>query len=206
MQKINVNVGERLHKRRKELRLTLKELAMQSGLTASFLSQVEHNKVNLSLNSLQLLAEALDVPVMYFMAEDRGNTGKTKLPDVEIPQKTRDPRLNYSPVVGRDKRSRLILPESGLEFELLVPSLGQKMVAFKGCLSPNTEHLASRLRESTDEIIYVLSGELAIELEDGQYIVRSDESIYFEGDKLIRMVNVSDQMTTWISVITPAVF
>jgi len=52
------------------LRLTLKEVAESTQLTSSFLSQVENSKVNLSLNSLHLITDALDVPVTYFMADE----------------------------------------------------------------------------------------------------------------------------------------
>lgn len=197
--KNNDNVGERLRKRRKELRLTLKEVADSTHLTSSFLSQVENNKVNLSLNSLHLIADALDVPVTYFMADE--NTQKLETNDVVGSNRTR-----YNPVVNKDRRSRLVLPVSGVELELLVPNLGRKMVSFKGRLEPGMENVASRLREPTEEIIYVLTGTLLVDLDEGEYLVHSDESIYFEGQHLIRLVNVADIETTWVSVITPAVF
>lgn len=193
------NVGERLRKRRKELRLTLKDVAESTQLTSSFLSQVENDKVNLSLNSLHLIADALDVPVTYFMADDNLHT-------FEIEEKEPKPHAQYNPVVNRDHRSKLVLPVSGVELELLVPSLGRKMVSFKGRLEPGMENVASRLREPTEEIIYVLTGTLLVDLDQGEYIVNSDESIYFEGQHLIRLVNVADIETTWVSVITPAVF
>lgn len=193
------NVGERLRKRRKELRLTLKDVAESTQLTSSFLSQVENDKVNLSLNSLHLIADALDVPVTYFMADDN-------LHSFEIEEKEPKPHAQYNPVVNKDHRSKLVLPVSGVELELLVPSLGRKMVSLKGRLEPGMENVASRLREPTEEIIYVLTGTLLVDLDQGEYIVSSDESIYFEGQHLIRLVNVADIETTWVSVITPAVF
>jgi len=193
------NVGERLRKRRKELRLTLKEVAESTRLTSSFLSQVENNKVNLSLNSLHLIADTLDVPVTYFMADEN-------LQAFETNDKEFSPRSQFNPVVVKDRRSRLVLPVSGVELELLVPSLGRKMVSFKGRLEPGMENVASRLREPTEEIIYVLTGTLLVHLDDGEFRVNSDESIYFEGQHLIRLVNVADIETTWVSVITPAVF
>ena len=193
------NVGERLRKRRKELRLTLKKVAESTQLTSSFLSQVENNKVNLSLNSLHLIADALDVPVTYFMAEENVEVFDTA-------NRVEATRGHYNPVVNKDRRSKLVLPVSGVELELLVPSLGRKMVSFKGRLEPGMENVASRLREPTEEIIYVLTGTLLVDLEEGEYRVNSDESIYFEGQHLIRLVNVAEVETTWVSVITPAVF
>jgi transcriptional regulator with XRE-family HTH domain len=193
------NVGERLRKRRKELRLTLKEVAEYTHLTSSFLSQVENNKVNLSLNSLHLIADALDVPVTYFMADE-------KFEELESTDNMESTRNRYNPVVNKDRRSKLVLPVSGVELELLVPNLGRKMVSFKGRLEPGMENIASRLREPTEEIIYVLTGTLMVDLEEGEYLVDSDESIYFEGQHLIRLVNVAEIESTWVSVITPAVF
>ena len=192
-------VGGRLRKRRKELRLTLKDVAESTGLTSSFLSQVENNKVNLSINSLHLIADALDVPVTYFMADELQ-------PVPEESEKEQGTRTSYNPVVHQDQRSKLVLPVSGVELELLVPSLGRKMVSFKGRLAPGMENVASRLRESTEEIIYVLTGKLLVELDDGSHEVHSDESIYFEGQHLVRLINVAKTETTWVSVITPAVF
>lgn len=197
--KNNDNVGERLRKRRKELHLTLKEVAESTHLTSSFLSQVENNKVNLSLNSLHLIADALDVPVTYFMADEN-------LQAFETTQKEHTTHFQYNPVVNKDRRSKLVLPVSGVELELLVPNLGRKMVSFKGRLEPGMENVASRLREPTEEIIYVLTGTLLVDLDEGEYLVHSDESIYFDGQHLIRLVNVADIETTWVSVITPAVF
>lgn len=195
----NDKVGGRLRKRRKELRLTLKDVAESTNLTSSFLSQVENNKVNLSINSLHLIADALDVPVTYFMAEEIPSSE-------ELSDKSNGSRISYNPVVHQDQRSKLVLPVSGVELELLVPSLGRKMVSFKGRLAPGMENVASRLRESTEEIIYVLTGTLLVELDDGSHEVHSDESIYFEGQHLVRLINVDKIETTWVSVITPAVF
>ncbi len=195
----NDKVGGRLRKRRKELRLTLKDVAESTNLTSSFLSQVENNKVNLSINSLHLIADALDVPVTYFMAEEIPSSE-------ELSDKDNGSRVSYNPVVHQDQRSKLVLPVSGVELELLVPSLGRKMVSFKGRLAPGMENVASRLRESTEEIIYVLTGTLLVELDDGSHEVHSDESIYFEGQHLVRLINVDKIETTWVSVITPAVF
>ncbi|MBE0687863.1 MAG: helix-turn-helix transcriptional regulator [Anaerolineaceae bacterium] len=193
------NVGERLRRRRKELQLTLKEVAESTQLTSSFLSQVENNKVNLSLNSLHLIADALDVPVTYFMADE-------KFEELESTDNVESTRTRYNPVVNKDRRSKLVLPVSGVELELLVPSLGRNMVSFKGRLEPGMENIASRLREPTEEIIYVLTGTLLVDLDEGEYLVNRDESIYFEGQHLIRLVNVAEIETTWVSVITPAVF
>ena len=59
-------LGERVREQRKELGLSLEELATRTGLGASFLSLVERNINNPSLDSLYRIAEALDVPNSTF--------------------------------------------------------------------------------------------------------------------------------------------
>lgn len=203
---IHTSIGARIKERRKEVNLTLDELANKTGLTASFLSQVERGKVSLSLNSLLALAKALNVSVLYFIAE--GNGSKRPLqqrPEAELPAP--QPVAPYCPVVYPGLRKQLVFPATGVKLELLVPSLGRKMMAFKGRLEPGKSHLASRLREPTEEIIYVLSGALTLEFTDGSYTLHPDESIYFEGENLLKMTGASEnEDTVWLSVITPAVF
>jgi uncharacterized cupin superfamily protein len=81
------------------------------------------------------------------------------------------------------------------------------MEAFLGQLSPGTGNVARRLRKPTEELIYVLSGALLVELETGSYVLNSGDSIYFEGEMLRKLECASqNEDASWISVITPAVF
>ena len=50
--------------------MSLKDLAERIGLTASFLSQVERELAEPSITSLRKIAEALDVPIFYFLLDN----------------------------------------------------------------------------------------------------------------------------------------
>jgi transcriptional regulator with XRE-family HTH domain len=193
------DVGARLKQQRKAAQLTLQEVADLTGLTASFLSQVERGKVNLSLNSLQNIARALNIPVLHLLAD-------TTVPEANHTTNDSQQR-RISPVVRHQMRPRLSLPETGLELELMVNHLGKKMVAYKEHLQPGTEHIATRLREPTEEIFYVLAGTIDLVLTYGEYRLEADDSIYFDGEDLIRIVNPStDEEAVWVGVITPPVY
>jgi transcriptional regulator with XRE-family HTH domain len=204
---VDQNVSARLHHRRKELRVSLRQLAAQSNLSASFLSQVEHGKAMLSLHSLQSIAEALQVPLLYFLS-DSDPTPLSALPSTKILNQNEpdceDDRIN--PVIRYNRRPKLILPLSGVEYELLVPSSTGKMVAITGSLSPGTGNVARRLREPTEELIYVISGKLKVILENRDYVLCPGDTIYFEGGQLSELICASDEIVRWISIITPAVF
>ncbi|MEJ5203009.1 MAG: XRE family transcriptional regulator [Anaerolineales bacterium] len=201
---VESDIGRRLRQRRQEIGISLRKLAQMTDLTASFLSQVERGKANLSLNSLHRIARMLDVSLLYFLEDSKSDENEMRSQERNHSQAL---GLMYSPVVRSDSRSKLVLPPSGVEYELLVPSLGRKMVALFGKLSPGSENIARRLPLSTEEIIYVISGSLLIGLDSGDYILNANDTIYFEGEQLQKIVCAStDQEATWISIITPAIF
>jgi len=200
------SLGERLKKRRLESGMSLRKLAELTGVTASFLSQVEHGKVNVSLNSLQNISEALNVHLSYFLSDPT-----TLAEDAEIgeglPRATVERAAAYSPVVKVHERAQLFLPMTGAAYEMLVPSFGNKMVAISGRLAPGTGNAARKLREPTEEFLYLLSGNLLVGLNSGEYVLSPGESIYFKGDDLVQLsCQGEDEDAVWISVISPPVF
>ena len=101
----------------------------------------------------------------------------------------------------------MILPPSGLEYQLLVPNLSSKLEAIIGRAAPGTGNIARKLRSETDEFIYVLSGEILIGLGDEDHILRTGDSITFSGAQLTKIMCASqDREACWISVITPPIF
>ena len=123
----DLKVGERLKNSRKEVDLTIRELARRTGLSASFISQVERGKANLSIDSLRQVAKCLDISIHYFLSEDE-NTAETHA--------DREPRgedeliQEYSPVVRAECRSKVYNPNFGVEYELLTNDLNHKMEPF----------------------------------------------------------------------------
>jgi len=212
---VELKVGQRLNNRRREMGISLRKLAKMTGLSASFLSQVERGQTNLSLKSLQFISQALSVPLLYFLAdsekakpESAAESDTPHIADQVIePQAEFEKLPAYTPVVRAEDRSQLMLPLSGVVYELLTPSFGQKMVAIKGELSPGTGNVMRRLREPTEEFIFVLSGSLQVGLDRGDYILNSGDTIYFEGKNLQKLICASDkENAVWISVITPPTF
>jgi len=200
-------IGLRIRARRKEMRFTIRELARRTGLSASFISQVEHSKTKVSLDSLRLIAEHLDTSIHYFFSDP--------LPDVSYKTAAAScdqddddtAAMEYSPVVRAGCRARLYLPDSGVNYELLVKDLTRDMEPVFGRLSPGTGNVARRLRKPTEEFIFVLVGKLSIGIKDKEYILTPGDSIYFEGYDLTKLACASEtEEVIWISVITPPVF
>src|SRR5258708_1032067 len=65
--KHRINIGPAVKVRRKDLSLTLQNVAERSGLSVAFISQIENGKTTPSLVSLLQLSEALEVDMNYFV-------------------------------------------------------------------------------------------------------------------------------------------
>jgi transcriptional regulator with XRE-family HTH domain len=177
-------IGQRIRDRRTELGLSLRDLAKEVDLTASFLSQIERDLADPSIKSLRRIADALSVPMLYFLAE-RGE------PD---------------PVVRRNLRKKLVLPHSKVAYELLTPDLDRKMEMFVVEVYPSQKNIAHPLPHPTEECILVLSGCLHVKLNDTEYVLESGDSIYFEGGCLCNLSAANGEPATFVSAVTPAVF
>ncbi|HCW72953.1 MAG TPA: transcriptional regulator, partial [Clostridiaceae bacterium] len=64
-----LSLGEKVKKRRKELNMTLKDVA-GNRVTPGQISLVESSKSNPSMDLLDYLAETLDISVEYFMESE----------------------------------------------------------------------------------------------------------------------------------------
>jgi transcriptional regulator with XRE-family HTH domain len=179
-----MELGNRIRARRQELGLSLRELAERVGLTASFLSQIERDLTSPSIESLRKISDALEVPIFHFLVEPDGRC----------------------PVVRRNARVTLTLPNSDLTYELLTPDLNRQMEAFLVERQPGQEKATFPLRQQTEEFIYVLQGQLEIQLGEEVYRLGPGDTVYFEGAMLRRLLALGDETLRFISVITPPIF
>jgi len=66
-----MDIGGRLRELRKVRGMSLRNLAKKVGVSASFISQVEQNKCQPSLETLRKISEALDVTTSYLLEAER---------------------------------------------------------------------------------------------------------------------------------------
>jgi transcriptional regulator with XRE-family HTH domain len=175
--------GGRLRQRRKELGLSLEQLAQKTGLTASFLSLIERDQNDPSLDSLRRIAEALEVPIFYFTQQANGQ----------------------NPVVRRDERVKITFPPGHVTCELLVPNLRGRLEVFIGRAHPSAGNFARTPKHDSDECLYLMAGSLQVVLADGEHTLRSGDSIYFHGSTLRELKALGRREAVYISMITPPV-
>jgi transcriptional regulator with XRE-family HTH domain len=204
-------IGLRIKQKRLHEDLSIRELARRTNLTASFISQVENEKANVSLESLRRISDALGVQMLYFLS-DLGPLPEVVFEEqhsLPVEKQASEYQLfdRTSPIIKNKMRPKLFLPDSGITYELLTSRLDHKMEAFMGQLAPGTGNVAGRLSISTEEFIYCLAGVLKVGIQDQIYILEAGDAIYFDGDSLTCLASGSEtEVTHWLSVITPPAF
>ena len=76
--------GNRIRKRRIELKLTQDELAKQAGISKGFLSEIENNKKSVSAENLFSIARVLNCTIDSLMSETQEYQSDKQI-DIEIP-------------------------------------------------------------------------------------------------------------------------
>jgi len=155
-------IGERIRRRRRELGLTLRELADRTGVSVSFLSQVENNRCNPSLDSIHRIATALGVQLLYFRTDDNIN----------------------SPITRAHERPKLHFRNPNVGYELLTRYLGGATMAMVLRFQPGERRSAEALAQQTEQWMYVLQGTMEITVKGEQYILWPGDFIVYAGNDL----------------------
>jgi len=180
-----LRIGTHIKARRTELNLSLRDLSASTGLSATFLSNLERGMANPTLDSLRKVSTALGTSLL-FMAT---NTSES------------------SPVVRRHERRRLNLSNGHIQYEILTPTLNRKMVLFQGRVTAEDGNIVvAPLAEPTEECLVLLTGKINIVISGQMYQLEAGDSIYFEGRNLSSLTVTGAGEATYISAITPPVF
>lgn len=178
------DMGGKIRQKRMERGLSLKSLAKAIGKTPSFLSQVERGLAEPSITSLRDIAQALGVPIFYFLLDDN----------------------SPSPVVRRDQRKIMSFPGYQLTFELLSPSLNREMEVIQGRLEPGGMTCQEPLSHPGEEATLVLTGQMEIQVGSDCHLLGEGDCIYYFASVPHKIVNVGTGELIFISAITPPSF
>jgi transcriptional regulator with XRE-family HTH domain len=155
---LSVNVGQRLKQLREEQNISMRGLAVKSGLSANALSMIERGKTSPSVSTLYKLSDALGVPITEFFNQ----------------------QLERQEVVflKSNERTHIAFNRGNLE------GLGGEQ--FVGKVSPflvNLENGASSglvpMSHTGHEFVFCLRGKLEYRVEKQNYILESGDSLLF---------------------------
>lgn len=178
--------GNEVRKLRKARGKTLAELAMATGRSPSFLSQLERGNTEISITDLKKLAAALGVPVGWFFTIDSR------------------PAPEVGRVVRADSRRKLGTFLDGITEELLSPDIGGKFEMFLSTFAVGAVRPAAEPRD-TEEELYVIQGQFDIWVGDDKFSLKAGDSFRLVRESY-RWVNTGDVEVQVLWVIAPPTY
>jgi transcriptional regulator with XRE-family HTH domain len=180
---IKMKIGTLIREKRRDLGWSLRELGERAGVTAGFLSQVENDQVSPSLNSLQSIATAMQVP-MFSLLNDT-------------------PSGN---VVQANERRKFSFEDSNISYDLLTTDFTRQMMAYLIHIGPRSKRIAQQLARSTEQWMHVMEGKMKIVVGEETYLLDPGDTVYYDGDLLQEFGSVSDEDLVILCCICPPVF
>lgn len=177
-------LGEQIKGLRRERNLTLRDLSRQTGLSISFLSQVERGHSSLSISSLHTIAESLGVHLSAFFPPPVPANYVTRR------RQRRPLRLEGSPIGYASLSGEF----PSRTFEPLLVTLPPKHPAVEPFAHPG------------EEFGYVLKGTLTMHIDDREYLLGSGDSIHFSSRIRHTWENRGRDPVVAVWVVTPRIF
>jgi len=160
-------LGKRLGKLRREKKLTLSNLANETGLATKYISQIEKGEVIPPVSVILQLSRALEIDSGILLTEERAKAGKKTADDYA--KRTED----YT-------------------YETLTPEARHKRLkAFKIFVDPKSDHKGVSYQHLGEEFIYVLKGKIEVVVGENKNTLGPDQSLHFNSSIVHKLRNIS---------------
>jgi DNA-binding XRE family transcriptional regulator len=181
---IAVAIGTQVRNLRRKLDLTGAELAEQAGLSAGMLSKIENGAVSASLESLEALARALNVPLTTFFA-------------------SYEEKRDCSHVAsGKGLLIERRGTKAGHQYQLLGHSISGEIVVEPYLITLTKEAKPYTLFQHAGvEFIYMLTGQVLYRHADKVYPLKPGDSLFFDSAALHGPEELTELPMTYLSII-----
>jgi transcriptional regulator with XRE-family HTH domain/quercetin dioxygenase-like cupin family protein len=184
---LEVAIGRQVRELRKRQRLTGSDLAIQTGLSVGMLSKIENGVISPSLNTLQILANALRVPLTQLFTGYEETRGAMHVKAGEGLETDRDGtraghQYNLLGHIGSNN--------SGVVVEPYLITLSTESDTF-----PTFQHEGI-------EMLYMLEGVVDYRHSDQIYRLEPGDSLLFDSDAPHGPENLLDLPIRYLSIIT----
>lgn len=165
--------------------MTIKELSKKSGLSTGMISQIERDKIGLSVTSLWNIAQALNISIGYFFNEMKA--------DDHI-------------IVKKSQRKEIKLANSTAVYELLTPDLSGKIEFLRIVIKPGESNDRKQISHKGEECGIILQGKLLVKYGEEEYILEEGDSIRFNSIIPHKYINIGEITSISIWAMTPPSF
>lgn len=157
-------VGKKIRELRKERRMSLKDVAKKSGITAGLLSRIENFRTLPSLPVLHKISIALEVPL------------------AELVETVSNPKLfSYILVKADEKEKEYRSDSESLAYQPLIDATFLNMSIMVNIVTVQPRSYRKPLSNDSMELVYVLKGRVRYGLKDTILPMRKGDTLYFDG-------------------------
>lgn len=191
-------IGDRLRERRRELGLSLRDLAERLGVSPSLISQIERGRANPSVSTLYALVGELDVSLDELLFSERRPSDGTAATDAGggragEPELAGRGQVAPGPVQPAGSRQHIRLA-SGVIWERLTtvsePGVEFLYVIYEVSGASSADDAFQR--HAGHEWGYVISGELQVTIGFDEYLLEPGDAISIDSRIPHRLTNVGD--------------
>ncbi|MBW1704867.1 MAG: helix-turn-helix transcriptional regulator [Deltaproteobacteria bacterium] len=170
-------IGKKLLKMRRDKKLTLKNLANETGMTTQYISEVEKGEVTPPVSVILQLSRALEIDSSILLKEEKKKAGKKTKDDYQ--KRTED----YT-------------------YAILTPEARHKhLKAFKITIDPKSDHKGVSYQHLGEEFQYVLKGKVEVMVGDNKNILGPGESLHFNSSITHKLRNISSEKAELLVVL-----
>ncbi|MDO4581761.1 MAG: helix-turn-helix domain-containing protein [Bacillota bacterium] len=172
---ITQNLGARIKALRLKRNITMAELAKQTGVSRSMISQLENGDVYPSLQSLSRIVDALGVSLSKFF-EVENEPGEDEI------------------IVRADHQKVVLMKKTGNRYLILTPNKATNMefLITEFPVQKDGEMVYDVFSHMGEEYFYVMEGELFLMIGDNNYTIKAGDSGCFNAQLHHYYVNTGD--------------
>lgn len=178
-------LGDKIRMFRKDKHKTMSEIAEMTGLSISYISQLERENIEPSLSALRKISKALDIPIYLFMEDN---------PTDDLVQR-------------KDNRILMTFSQSPMEFEIasIMPtkSFEPSMLMTYFVQQPHSSDTEGFITHDSDELTLLLEGELEIVLGEKSIFLKEGDTLYIKKHLPHRYINHTDQIARGYVIFSP---
>ncbi len=180
------HLGQTVMHYRKSQKMTIREFAEYSGISTSLISQIERGQANPSLNVLELISKALNVPIYTLFIND----------------------INTDTLISRKKDRNKIYREDARHtvYDVLTPDFMKANIeVLMMDLKPNGLTTNSHYSHSDkEEIAIIMNGQITVDLNGKKYNLKEGDVVRIPPKLKHRFINMNDQVATVLFILTPS--
>ncbi|MFD2761143.1 helix-turn-helix domain-containing protein [Lentibacillus juripiscarius] len=178
------DISKKIKSLRLEKEMTLKDLGEETGLSVSFLSQIERGNSSLAITSLKKISDAFNINITYFFRE------------IE----------NYNFAVRESEQKPFKLEGSNVQHIRLAGKFPERKMEPMLVTVPPNKLFVERYSHPGEEFYHVIKGTIIFRVEEKEYILNKGDSIHFPSEKVHEWKNPMNEEAVLLSVLTPIIF